>query len=652
MAKKNKKHKKKNRPAAEAPASVIQPAKATNHQATRETVESLVIALVLAFLFRTFQAEAFVIPTGSMAPTLMGRHKDVYCEQSGQRFKVNAADEGRSPQEMAAHPIFSDYSPLGRQYYEAQTVAGTSPSCRYPMPFTPDLPADVPETQGPDPIAYQGSSSGDRILVNKYLYSFTDPKRWDVVVFKYPGDAQQNYIKRLVGLPGETLRIYQGDLYSSTGDGFSIIRKPADKVLAMRQVVHDTEYDPVTLFKAGWPLRWPTDGTGWSVDTEPSGKTVAQTYRVAESKTGEARWLEYRHTPAPQEVWAAVRRAIASGSDYAGLLNGASAGPGQLVTDFNAYNTEVQRWRLTRLKKNGRPADINRPPEPEGIHWAGDLSVDVDLRVESPEGKLLLDLVEAGQHFLCTIDIATGEATLAMRGFAEEEPRLTIGSAKTPLIGPGGYRVRYANVDDRLLLWINGRVVAFDSGGQYDAATAFGTSGGLAPRGDDRDAGDFAPVRIGSKGAALTVTQLQVFRDLYYIASRWEGERRPVTDYNLRPSDGAVVRAPGGEAGYIWEVAADPALWPVLADRRAEDFPIKEGQLFVMGDNSSSSKDCRLWTADDSLGRPGGPYLERRLLTGKAVCVYWPHALVSIPTPKRGVRIPIVPNLGDIRLVK
>ena len=39
----------------------------------RDTVESIVFALILAFLFRTFEAEAFVIPTGSMAPTLYGR---------------------------------------------------------------------------------------------------------------------------------------------------------------------------------------------------------------------------------------------------------------------------------------------------------------------------------------------------------------------------------------------------------------------------------------------------------------------------------------------------------------------------------------------------------------------------------------------------
>ena len=49
----------------------------TVFQQIRDICESLVIALFLAFLFKTFEAEAFVIPTGSMAPTLKGRHKDV-----------------------------------------------------------------------------------------------------------------------------------------------------------------------------------------------------------------------------------------------------------------------------------------------------------------------------------------------------------------------------------------------------------------------------------------------------------------------------------------------------------------------------------------------------------------------------------------------
>src|ERR1700676_3426555 len=49
----------------------------------RETIESIVIAFILAFLFRTFEVEAFVIPTGSMATTLMGRNLDLDCPQCG-----------------------------------------------------------------------------------------------------------------------------------------------------------------------------------------------------------------------------------------------------------------------------------------------------------------------------------------------------------------------------------------------------------------------------------------------------------------------------------------------------------------------------------------------------------------------------------------
>ena len=46
------------------------------------------------------------------------------------------------------------------------------------------------------------SFNGDRILVDKLVYDFAEPRRWDVVVFKYPEDGKTNYIKRLVGLPG------------------------------------------------------------------------------------------------------------------------------------------------------------------------------------------------------------------------------------------------------------------------------------------------------------------------------------------------------------------------------------------------------------------------------------------------------------------
>jgi len=70
---------------------------------------------------------------------------------------------------------------------------------------------------------------GDRILVDKYVYLRRDPRRYEVIVFQYPLNRNKNFIKRLVGLPGEWLRVVDGDIWVSTDDGetWAIQRKPA-----------------------------------------------------------------------------------------------------------------------------------------------------------------------------------------------------------------------------------------------------------------------------------------------------------------------------------------------------------------------------------------------------------------------------------------
>jgi len=54
---------------------------------------------------------------------------------------------------------------------------------------------------------------GDRIFVDKVSYRFREPERGDVIVFKYPNDEKKDFVKRLVGLPGDTLQIRDGFLY-------------------------------------------------------------------------------------------------------------------------------------------------------------------------------------------------------------------------------------------------------------------------------------------------------------------------------------------------------------------------------------------------------------------------------------------------------
>jgi len=51
---------------------------------------------------------------------------------------------------------------------------------------------------------------GDRIFVNKFIYRFKEPQRGDVIVFISPEDKKKDFIKRLVGLPGENVQISNG----------------------------------------------------------------------------------------------------------------------------------------------------------------------------------------------------------------------------------------------------------------------------------------------------------------------------------------------------------------------------------------------------------------------------------------------------------
>lgn len=55
--------------------------------------------------------------------------------------------------------------------------------------------------------------TGDRVFGNRLAYLKKDPKRLDIIVFKYPDDESQLFIKRVIGLPGETVDIRDGKVY-------------------------------------------------------------------------------------------------------------------------------------------------------------------------------------------------------------------------------------------------------------------------------------------------------------------------------------------------------------------------------------------------------------------------------------------------------
>ena len=52
--------------------------------------------------------------------------------------------------------------------------------------------------------------NGDYLIIDELSYRFRVPERGEVIVFKYPNDPSQRYIKRVIGLPGETIEIKEG----------------------------------------------------------------------------------------------------------------------------------------------------------------------------------------------------------------------------------------------------------------------------------------------------------------------------------------------------------------------------------------------------------------------------------------------------------
>lgn len=86
-------------------------AKPQENDGTREIVETVVFVIVLVLLLKTFLVEAFVIPTGSMADTLLGYHKEYTCDKCKYRFVVNCSTEAEPQKDQMPHMIVGGVCP-------------------------------------------------------------------------------------------------------------------------------------------------------------------------------------------------------------------------------------------------------------------------------------------------------------------------------------------------------------------------------------------------------------------------------------------------------------------------------------------------------------------------------------------------------------
>src|SRR5262249_28091848 len=136
-----------------------------------------VLATCLLLLVHLWGIESFVVPTGSMAPALAGHHREGVCPRCGMHVLV-----GRLPDDKDGR--------AGAECYHNASCF----NCGY----------------APLPLARVREAKGDQILVNKNIFLFRRPRRWEIIVFRLFGKI---FVKRVAGLPGEWILIEDGDVY-------------------------------------------------------------------------------------------------------------------------------------------------------------------------------------------------------------------------------------------------------------------------------------------------------------------------------------------------------------------------------------------------------------------------------------------------------
>jgi signal peptidase I len=137
---------------------------------------SLPVFAVVALVVKPYMVESYSTPTNAMAPAILDDHLAGVCPECGA-----AAYASPSPSRSIADDDANDVLMICSRELRARNV------------------------HNPSPIV----AAGDRFFVNKMLTA----RRWDLVVFRYPAEPSTIYVKRLVGMPGETVEIRDGAIW-------------------------------------------------------------------------------------------------------------------------------------------------------------------------------------------------------------------------------------------------------------------------------------------------------------------------------------------------------------------------------------------------------------------------------------------------------
>ncbi len=445
----------------------------------RDNLESIVLAILMVMVVRQVVVEAFKIPTGSMAPTLLGVHKEVRCPNCGWTFRIG--DDKVGPNTEVECPNCHYQWPGASVYYPGE-YGGEPIDFRRPAWLWNEGTAAVSgqKVEGMQ-AANRINRWGSRIFVNKFIYSLRKPRRWEVSVFRYPfwkvscndcgwdGDVEpesiercpvcgskdiditrKNYIKRVVGLPNETLTLRNGDVYvKQKGDGnFHIARKPPPVQRRLWLPVFDSSYVPEKRIEPRWNFQngvreWDADPTTGALRCRAAG---AEGQRMA----------EFART----------------------------------IYDQYAYNGN----EITEARAKGS----------NQYEVMGDVRLDLRFAVttvnQNESGSVRMEIIEDDKRFALVMVLPGGNAQLYVDGTRVKERsvrNLPRGVKQTVSLG---------NYDDRLVVRWNGEILM-----KYEYMA---TSVPEQPR---------QSIRFGVENADVEFERIRIYRDVYYMGQTGEG---------------------------------------------------------------------------------------------------------------------------------
>jgi type IV secretory pathway protease TraF len=387
------------------------------------------------------------------------------------------------------------------------------------------------------------------LLVQKNVYDFRPPRRWEVVVLKNAARPTPPFVKRIVGLPHESVQIIDGDVYANG----QICRKSLDQQRAVRIPVFDNDYLPndPPQGQGDWLIEpsshpWKTEGQGHGFAIAGGGNAKDQS-----AGKGEIAWLVFRHWVRrggryKTEVPLAALPADVHLARTAFAQVSFDSGRGRLVSTGALAGTERDRLLATNADSKVRAA-INElydrshegpVTDDYGYNRAGslvslgvrDVMLACDVAFDSGAGEVLFEIGDGQETYRLSIDRSRKEAQLTARDRGQH-----LRTAACPQCAGSTFKLELSIFDRQVAAAVDG-VSLFPA---WECPTARAEP----PR---------RPLRIGARGAAVRIAGLKVYRDIYYT----RGQGRHGVDRPIR-------------------LAAD--------------------EFFVLGDNSPISNDGRSW---------------------------------------------------------